>query len=168
MQSSFWSKNSNWCVWRGGALNLCCLATPKFSAFTWKRPFQNQFSRTIIKVRSNTNSLFQGVFVYYIYSYEAVTFGEDYKYPKWAEVLGLCISFSSMIWVILYAIYWMITTPGTLKERWIQGVTPVFDQQQNNTSRSVNNAENLPAEENRLVNGEEETELEETKNDNLA
>ena len=133
-----------------------------------KRPFQNQFSRTIFKVRSNTNSLFQGVFVYYIYSYEAVTFGEDYKYPKWAEVLGLCISFSSMIWVILYAIYWMITTPGTLKERWIQGVTPVFDQQQNNTSRSVNNAENLPAEENRLVNGEEETELEETKNDNLA
>merc|ERR1712241_552118 len=109
-----------------------------------------------------------GVFVYYIYSYEAVTFGEDYKYPKWAEVLGLCISFSSMIWVILYAIYWMITTPGTLKERWIQGVTPVFDQQQNNTSRSVNNAENLPAEENRLVNGEEETEVEETKNDNLA
>ena len=107
------------------------------------------------------------MFVYYIYSYEAVTFGEDYKYPKWAEILGLCISFSSMIWVILYAIYWMITTPGTLKERWIQGVTPVFDQKK--SKNGVN--ENLPAdqEENRLVNGEEETELEETsKNDNLA
>jgi len=99
-----------------------------------------------------------GVFVYYIYSYEPVTFGEDYKYPKWAEILGLCISFSSMIWVILYAIYWMITTPGTLKERWIQGVTPVFDQKK--SKNGVN--ENLPAEEeNRLVNGEEETELEE-------
>ena len=108
------------------------------------------------------------MFVYYIYSYEAVTFGEDYKYPKWAEILGVCISFSSMIWVILYAIYWMITTPGTLKERWIQGVTPVFDQKKSKNG-GVNN-ENLPAEEeNRLVNGEEETELEETsKNDNLA
>ena len=73
-----------------------------------------------------------------------------------------------MIWVILYAIYWRITTPGTLKERWIQGVTPVFDQKKSQNG-GVNN-ENLPAEEeNRLVNGEEETELEETsKNDNLA
>ena len=62
----------------------------------------------------------------------------------------------------------MITTPGTLKERWIQGVTPVFDQKKSKNG-GVNN-ENLPAEEeNRLVNGEEETELEETsKNDNLA
>ena len=124
--------------------------------------------RQVIGQLAIKNSLFQGVFVYYIYSYEPVTFGEDYKYPKWAEILGLCISFSSMIWVVLYAIYWMITTPGTLKERWIQGVTPVFDQKKSKNG-GVNN-ENLPAEEeNRLVNGEEETELEETtKNDNLA
>ena len=81
-------------------------------------------------------------------------FGEDYVYPKWAEILGLCISFSSMIWVILYAIYWMITTPGTLQERWIQGVTPVFDQK---TKSSIED-ENLPAEENRLFSQEQELE----------
>lgn len=67
-----------------------------------------------------------GVFTFYIYSYSPVTFGE-YKYPKWAEMMGLCISFSSMIWVILYAIYFMVTTPGSLQERWTKGITPVFD-----------------------------------------
>ena len=33
-----------------------------------------------------------GIFVYYIYSYSAVTYGEDYAYPKWAEVIGLLIA----------------------------------------------------------------------------
>jgi solute carrier family 6 GABA transporter-like protein 1 len=53
-----------------------------------------------------------------------VTFGETYVYPKWAEIMGLCISFSSMIWVPIYVIYFLATTPGTLKERWIIGITP--------------------------------------------
>ncbi len=57
-----------------------------------------------------------GVFIYYIISYNPVTFGEDYVYPKWAEVMGLLISFSSMMWVPIYAIHWMWTQPGTLKE----------------------------------------------------
>ena len=72
----------------------------------------------------------QGVFIYYIISYSPVTYGTDYVYPKWAEIMGLCISFSSMMWVIVYAIYYLITTPGTLKERWIAGITPVFDKKE--------------------------------------
>ena len=64
-------------------------------------------------------SFFQGVFFYYIYSYSPVTFG-DYVYPKWAESMGLCISFSSMIWVVAYAIYFMLTTPGSLKAIFFQ------------------------------------------------
>lgn len=71
--------------------------------------------------------------MYYIYSYKPVTFG-DYTYPKWAEIMGLCISFSSMIWVIIYAIYFMVTTPGTLKERWIAGITPAFDKKETATN----------------------------------
>ena len=55
-----------------------------------------------------------------------MTFG-DYVYPKWAESMGLCISFSSMIWVIAYAIYFMLTTPGSLRERWRVAITPVSD-----------------------------------------
>lgn len=71
--------------------------------------------------------LMAGVFIFYIYSYQPVTYG-DYDYPKWAEVMGLCISFSSMIWIVIYAIYYLATTPGTLSQRWLTGVTPLIDQ----------------------------------------
>lgn len=57
----------------------------------------------------------QGVFIYYIVSYKPVTYG-TYEFPFWAEILGLFISFSSMIWVPAYAIYYLTTQPGTLKE----------------------------------------------------
>ena len=41
---------------------------------------------------------------------------DDYVYPTWAEGMGLCISFSSMIWIPTYFIYYLVTGPGTLKE----------------------------------------------------
>ncbi|TRY72221.1 hypothetical protein TCAL_03876 [Tigriopus californicus] len=59
--------------------------------------------------------LMSGVFIYYIVSYQPVTYG-TYEFPLWAEILGLFISFSSMIWVPAYAIYYLISQPGTLKE----------------------------------------------------
>ena len=40
----------------------------------------------------------------------------DYDYPKWAEIMGLCISFSSMVWVPGYAIYYVLSQPGTMLE----------------------------------------------------
>lgn len=51
--------------------------------------------------------------------------------------MGLCISFSSMIWVIAYAIYFMLTTPGTLSERWSIAITPVQDQIRKNPIKSI-------------------------------
>ena len=56
----------------------------------------------------------QGVFAYYIISYSAVTY-DDYEYPGWAEGMGLCISFSSMIWVPAYFVYYLVTGPGTIR-----------------------------------------------------
>ena len=50
-----------------------------------------------------------GIFVAYIYSYSPVTYGEEYEYPKWAEIIGLLISFSSMVWIPIYAIYYSIS-----------------------------------------------------------
>lgn len=86
-----------------------------------------------------------GVFTFYIYSYSPVTFG-SYTYPKWAEIMGLCISFSSMIWIIIYAIYFMITTPGSLSERWSKAITPVFDNKpiEATTSASAAPEEEIP------------------------
>lgn len=60
--------------------------------------------------------LLQSVFIFYVISYEAVTYGKDYKYPKWAEYMGICMSFTSMSCVPGYAIYYLITQPGTFRE----------------------------------------------------
>ena len=56
------------------------------------------------------------VFIFYCISYSPVTYGHDYVYPGWAEALGLLMSFSSMIWVPGYAIYYVLTQPGTIME----------------------------------------------------
>ena len=34
----------------------------------------------------------------------------------WAEIVGFALSFSSMIWIPAYAIYYVIMNPGTIKE----------------------------------------------------
>ena len=59
--------------------------------------------------------LFQGVFGFYVLNYTAVTYG-DQSYPRWAELMGLAISFSSMMWVPIYAVYYLLTQPGTIME----------------------------------------------------
>ena len=43
-------------------------------------------------------------------------YGEDYAYPKWAEAMGVCMSLASMVWVPAYAIYYLVTQPGTFRE----------------------------------------------------
>lgn len=68
-----------------------------------------------LKLRLYYNLLFQGVFIFYIISYEPVRY-DDEKFPKWAQYLGLMISFSSMIWVPAYAIYYLVTQPGSFME----------------------------------------------------
>jgi solute carrier family 6 GABA transporter-like protein 1 len=58
----------------------------------------------------------QGIFVFSIVQYTPVTYGLGYQYPTWAEALGICISLSSMLWIPLYAAYYIYITPGTLRE----------------------------------------------------
>ena len=53
-------------------------------------------------------------------------YANTYEYPKWGEVLGWLIGLSSMIWVPAYAVYFLMTTKGTLKERLRKGITPVI------------------------------------------
>lgn len=66
------------------------------------------------------------MFVFYFAKYTPITYGGDYQYPWWGEALGFCISGSSMIWVPGYAIYYILTTEGTLKERIRLGITPTI------------------------------------------
>lgn len=66
------------------------------------------------------------IFVFYFVKYTPIKYGNDYEYPAWGEALGFLISLSSMIWVPGYAVYFMLTTPGTWREVLRKGVTPVI------------------------------------------
>jgi len=59
---------------------------------------------------------FQFIFVFQIVQYKPLKYGSDYEYPTWAEIVGVCLSFSSMIWIPGYALYYIIITPGSFKE----------------------------------------------------
>jgi len=66
------------------------------------------------------------IFVFYFIKYVPITYGKDYNYPWWGEILGFMISGSSMIWVPAYAIYYLLTTEGTLRERVQKGMIPTI------------------------------------------
>jgi solute carrier family 6 GABA transporter-like protein 1 len=66
------------------------------------------------------------VFLFYFIKYTPITYGRDYSYPMWGEMMGFMISLSSMIWVPGYFVYYLLTTPGTFMERIKLGITPVI------------------------------------------
>merc|ERR1719167_500984 len=63
------------------------------------------------------------VFIFYIVSFKPVKLG-SYEYPGWAEGLGLCFSFASMMWVPGYALYYLFTQPGTFMQNLRSGLSP--------------------------------------------
>ncbi|XP_025410975.1 sodium- and chloride-dependent GABA transporter 2-like isoform X4 [Sipha flava] len=65
------------------------------------------------------------VFIFYVIKYEPVMYGTHYRYPWWGEGLGITISLMSMIWIPLYAVYYLMSEPGTLKQKLQRGLTPI-------------------------------------------
>merc|ERR1719312_25859 len=63
------------------------------------------------------------IFVFYFVRYSPITMG-SYHYPAWGEILGFCISLSSMLWVPGYAIYYVLSSNGTWSEVLRAGVGP--------------------------------------------
>ncbi|CAB3379347.1 Hypothetical predicted protein [Cloeon dipterum] len=68
------------------------------------------------------------IIVYGLIGYEPLTY-ESYVYPTWANVLGWAIAGSSVFMIPGMAIYKIIVTPGTLRERLRILTTPWRDQQ---------------------------------------
>ncbi|KAH0561633.1 sodium- and chloride-dependent GABA transporter 1-like [Cotesia glomerata] len=64
------------------------------------------------------------IFVFQCVQYKPLKYGSKYEYPTWAEVVGFCLSFSSMIWIPAYAIYYVLATPGSIKENILKGIKP--------------------------------------------
>ncbi|KAG7484875.1 hypothetical protein MATL_G00054480 [Megalops atlanticus] len=48
----------------------------------------------------------------------------DYLYPPWTTVIGYCIGVSSLICVPSYMVYYLISTPGTFRQRLLKSITP--------------------------------------------
>ncbi len=49
-------------------------------------------------------------------SYTPATYGDEYVYPVWGEIIGWFMAITSMHWVITYALWYFLTRRGTLKE----------------------------------------------------
>ncbi|XP_014606088.1 PREDICTED: sodium- and chloride-dependent GABA transporter 1-like isoform X1 [Polistes canadensis] len=64
------------------------------------------------------------IFIFQCVLYKPLKYGNDYEYPTWAEIVGFCLSISSMIWIPLYAIYYVFVTPGSIKENILKGLKP--------------------------------------------
>ncbi|XP_012063636.1 PREDICTED: sodium- and chloride-dependent GABA transporter 1-like [Atta cephalotes] len=64
------------------------------------------------------------IFIFQIVQYKPLKYGSNYEYPTWAEVVGVCLSLSSMIWIPGYALYYVISTPGSFKENVLKGLQP--------------------------------------------
>ncbi|CAH1405301.1 unnamed protein product [Nezara viridula] len=61
-----------------------------------------------------------GIFIFYIFEYVPAKYG-NYEYPTWAEAIGIMISLSSMLWIPGYAIYYLLTSPGSFMENLKEG-----------------------------------------------
>ncbi|KAL1498067.1 hypothetical protein ABEB36_008924 [Hypothenemus hampei] len=67
------------------------------------------------------------IFVEQCMEYKTVRYG-DYTYPAWANIVGLGISFSSMLWVPIYALYYILTEPNSILENIKAGIVPIIKQ----------------------------------------
>ncbi|XP_046429327.1 sodium- and chloride-dependent GABA transporter 1-like [Neodiprion fabricii] len=64
------------------------------------------------------------IFVFQCVQYKPLKYGSTYEYPLWAEVVGFILSFSSMIWIPAYAVYYVIASPGSFMENILKGLKP--------------------------------------------
>jgi len=72
-----------------------------------------------------TPILTTGTFFYSMAKFKPPTYGE-YVYPPWGVAIGWALALSSMLVIPVYSIYKMLTTPGTIKQRWNILTTPVL------------------------------------------
>lgn len=66
------------------------------------------------------------VFAFFVFKFEAVKY-EKYTYPAWGNIFGISLSLISMMWIPLYAIYYLYNEEGSLLERFKKGLTPTVD-----------------------------------------
>nr|XP_023015829.1 sodium- and chloride-dependent GABA transporter 1-like [Leptinotarsa decemlineata] len=61
------------------------------------------------------------IFISQCFEYKSLSYGK-YQYPLWSDWIGLGISFSSMFWIPLYVIYYVLSKPGTIMQNLKMGL----------------------------------------------
>ncbi|KAF2979743.1 hypothetical protein EK904_012767 [Melospiza melodia maxima] len=74
-----------------------------------------------------TPGLCLGVFLFSLIKYTPLKYNNSYEYPPWGYVLGWLMALSSMVCIPLYAIFILLKTKGSLKQRLIQLISPAED-----------------------------------------
>ncbi|KAH7938393.1 hypothetical protein HPB49_023168 [Dermacentor silvarum] len=64
------------------------------------------------------------IFLFSVIKYQPIVYAKTYEYPWWGEMLGWFMALASMVMIPAYMIYFLLTTPGSLRERILAGVTP--------------------------------------------
>ncbi len=49
-------------------------------------------------------------------NFKPLTYNKTYTYPAWAQGMGMCLAFSSMICIPAYFCIQMLITPGSIKQ----------------------------------------------------
>lgn len=78
------------------------------------------------------------IFIFSLVTYKPLTYNE-YSYPVWGQLIGWVLSLSSIMCIPGVMIFKIVTTEGTLQERWKKLTTPIFtrDEGQNAESQEM-------------------------------
>ncbi|NWY25569.1 S6A12 protein, partial [Pheucticus melanocephalus] len=74
-----------------------------------------------------TPGLCLGVFLFSLIKYTPLKYNNSYEYPPWGYMLGWLMALSSMVCIPLYAIFILLKTKGSLKQRLMQLISPAED-----------------------------------------
>ena len=58
----------------------------------------------------------KGIFLSYLFMWEPLKYGEDVEYPFYMHAIGFVMSLASMLWIPGYALYYIISQRGSLRD----------------------------------------------------
>lgn len=64
------------------------------------------------------------IFIFQCVQFQPLVYGGGYTYPKWANIIGFCLSLTSMAWVPIYAIYYCLAGPSSIIKNFKNGLKP--------------------------------------------
>ena len=82
-----------------------------FPVYPWKPGKIRKFSFEFLLICVS----FQIIFIFYVWKWKPLKY-RKVEYPMWAHSLGFCMSFASMMWIPIFAVYYILKQRGSLKD----------------------------------------------------